>query len=97
MRIPYADVVPVKVPGALSDEQVPFLGDIVPTGRQAVVQCDIQPTDTVAIWGAWPVGQFCVRSAVLLGAQRVIVVDRVPARLTMILMTIEGGATADSK
>jgi len=89
VRVPYADVAPVKIPDGLTDEQVLFLGDIFPTGWQAVVQCDIQPTDTVAIWGAGPVGQFCVRSAVLLGAQRVIVIDRIPERLTMALA---GGA-----
>ena len=89
VRVPYADVAPVKIPDGLTDEQVLFLGDIFPTGWQAVVQCDIQPTDTVAIWGAGPVGQFCVRSAVLLGAQRVIVIDRIPERLTMAL---SGGA-----
>ena len=69
VRVPYADIGPIKVPKSLSDEQVLFLSDIFPTGWQAAVQCDIQPTDTVAIWGAGPVGQFCVRSAVLLGAQ----------------------------
>jgi threonine dehydrogenase-like Zn-dependent dehydrogenase len=89
VRVPYADVAPVKVPSTLTDEQVLFLGDIFPTGWQAVVQCDIQPTDVVAIWGAGPVGQFCVRSAVLLGAKRVIAIDRVPERLTMALA---GGA-----
>lgn len=83
VRVPYADVAPVKVPDNLTDEQVLFLGDIFPTGWQAVVQCDIQPTDTVAIWGAGPVGQFCVRSAVLLGAKQVICIDNVPERLTM--------------
>jgi threonine dehydrogenase-like Zn-dependent dehydrogenase len=83
VRVPYADVGPVKVPSSLTDEQVLFLGDIFPTGWQAVVQCDIQPTDTVAIWGAGPVGQFCVRSAILLGAQQVVVIDRVPERLAM--------------
>ncbi len=89
VRVPYADVAPVKVPSTLTDEQVLFLGDIFPTGWQAVVQCDIQPTDVVAIWGAGPVGQFCVRSAVLLGARKVIVIDRLPERLTMALA---GGA-----
>src|SRR5262249_27638930 len=69
VRVPYADVGPVKIPEGLRDEQVLFLGDIFPTGWQAAVQCDIQPTDTVAIWGAGPVGQFCVRSAILLGAK----------------------------
>ncbi|RAI33785.1 zinc-dependent alcohol dehydrogenase [Rhodoplanes serenus] len=83
VRVPFADVAPVKVPDGLTDEQVLFLGDIFPTGWQAAVQCDIQPTDTVAIWGAGPVGQFCVRSAVLLGARQVICIDRVPERLEM--------------
>jgi threonine dehydrogenase-like Zn-dependent dehydrogenase len=60
-----------------------FLGDIFPTGWQAAVQCDIQPTDTVAIWGAGPVGQFAVRSALLLGAKQVVCIDHVPERLAM--------------
>jgi len=83
VRVPYADVTPVKIPDGLTDEQVLFLGDIFPTGWQAAVQCDIQPTDTVAVWGAGPVGQFAIRSAVLLGAKQVIAIDRVPERLTM--------------
>ena len=90
VRVPYADVGPVKVPNGLTDEQVLFLGDIFPTGWQAVVQCDIEPTDTVAIWGAGPVGQFCVRSAVLLGAKQVIAIDCLPERLDM---ARAGGAT----
>lgn len=83
VRVPYADVAPVKVPDGLTDEQVLFLGDIFPTGWQAAVACDIQRTDTVAIWGAGPVGQMAVRSALLLGARQVVVIDRVPERLTM--------------
>jgi threonine dehydrogenase-like Zn-dependent dehydrogenase len=83
VRVPYADVAPVKIPDGLTDEQVLFLGDIFPTGWQAVVQCDIEPTDTVAIWGAGPVGQFAIRSAVMLGARQVIAIDRVPERLAM--------------
>jgi threonine dehydrogenase-like Zn-dependent dehydrogenase len=83
VRVPYADVGPVKIENGFTDEQVLFLGDIFPTGWQAAVQCDIQPTDTVAIWGAGPVGQFCIRSAVLLGAKKVISIDRVPERLAM--------------
>jgi len=83
VRVPYADVGPVKVPSTLSDEQVLFLTDIFPTGWQAAVQCDIEPTDTVAIWGAGPVGQFAIRSAVLLGARQVVCIDRVPERLDM--------------
>ena len=83
VRVPYADVGPVKIENGFTDDQVLFLGDIFPTGWQAAVQCDIQPTDTVAIWGAGPVGQFCIRSAVLLGAKQVIAIDRVPERLAM--------------
>lgn len=83
VRVPFADVGPVKVPDGLTDEQVLFLGDIFPTGWQAVVQCDIEPTDTVAIWGAGPVGQFAVRSAILLGAKQVVMIDHVPERLAM--------------
>ena len=65
VRVPFADTTHIKVPSTLTDEQVLFLGDIFPTGWQAAVQCDIQPTDTVVIWGAGPVGQFCVRSGSL--------------------------------
>jgi threonine dehydrogenase-like Zn-dependent dehydrogenase len=83
VRIPYADTTHVKVPSTLSDEQVLFLGDIFPTGWQAAVQCDIEPTDTVAIWGAGPVGQMAIRSAILLGAKQVVCIDRVPERLQM--------------
>jgi threonine dehydrogenase-like Zn-dependent dehydrogenase len=83
VRVPYADVAPVKIPDGLADEQVLFLGDIFPTGWQAAAQCDIQPTDTVAVWGAGPVGQFAVRSAILQGARQVIVIDRLPDRLSM--------------
>jgi threonine dehydrogenase-like Zn-dependent dehydrogenase len=83
VRVPYADVAPVKVPDGLTDEQVLFLGDIFPTGWQAAVQCEIQPTDIVAIWGAGPVGQFCLRSAILLGAEQLVVIDHVPERLAM--------------
>jgi len=83
VRVPYADFAPVVIPDGLTDEQVLFLGDIFPTGWQAAVQCDIQPTDTVAIWGAGPVGQFTVRSAVILGAKQVVCIDNVPERLAM--------------
>jgi threonine dehydrogenase-like Zn-dependent dehydrogenase len=89
VRVPFADSTHLKVPSTLTDEQVLFLGDIFPTGWQAAVQCDIQPTDTVAVWGAGPVGQFCVRSAVLLGARQVVMIDNVPERL---LMAEAGGA-----
>ncbi|HUP31117.1 MAG TPA: zinc-dependent alcohol dehydrogenase, partial [Usitatibacter sp.] len=83
VRVPFADVGPIKIPDGLTDEQVLFLGDILPTGWQAAVQCDIQPSDTVAIWGAGPVGQMAIRSAVLLGARQVVVIDNVPERLSM--------------
>jgi threonine dehydrogenase-like Zn-dependent dehydrogenase len=83
VRVPHADAGCVKIPDGLTDEQVLFLGDIFPTGWQAAVQCEIEPTDTVAIWGAGPVGQFAIRSAVMLGAQQVIAIDNVPERLTM--------------
>ena len=83
VRVPYADATHIKIPDGLTDEQVLFLGDIFPTGWQGVVQCDIEPTDTVAIWGAGPVGQMAIRSAILLGAKQVICIDRVPERLAM--------------
>ena len=83
VRVPYADVGPVVIPDGLTDEQVLFIGDILPTGWQAAAQCDIQPTDTVAVWGAGPVGQFAIRSAVMMGAEQVICIDNVPERLSM--------------
>lgn len=84
VRVPFADHTQIKVPqNGLSDEQVLFLGDILPTGWQAAVQCDIQPDDTVAVWGAGPVGQMAIRSAILLGARQVIAIDCVPERLSM--------------
>src|SRR5690348_5976189 len=83
LRVPFAEATHVKVPEGLSDEQVLFLGDIFPTGWQAAVQCDIQPTDTVAVWGCGPVGQMAIRSAILLGAKQVIAIDRLPERLSM--------------
>lgn len=83
VRVPFADRTHVRVPDALSDEQVLFLGDILPTGWQAAAQCEIEPTDTVAVWGAGPVGQMAIRSAVLLGARQVIAIDRIAERLAM--------------
>jgi len=91
VRVPFADSTHVVVPPELSDEQVLFLGDIFPTGWQAALQCEIEPTDTVAIWGAGPVGQMAIRSAILLGARQVICIDSVPERLRM---AVEGGAVA---
>jgi threonine dehydrogenase-like Zn-dependent dehydrogenase len=83
IRVPFADATHIKVPDSLSDEQVLFLGDIFPTGWQAAVQCDIQPTDTVAIWGCGPVGQMAIRGAILLGAKQVVAIDHLPERLSM--------------
>ncbi len=91
LRVPFADATHIKVPDSLTDEQVLFLGDIFPTGWQAAVQCDIEPTDTVAVWGCGPVGQMAIRSAILLGARQVIAIDRLPERLAM---AEAGGATA---
>ncbi len=72
-----------RSPEGISDEKLLFLSDVFPTGWQGAVQCDIQPTDTVAIWGCGAVGQMAIRSALLLGAKRVIAIDRVPERLQM--------------
>jgi threonine dehydrogenase-like Zn-dependent dehydrogenase len=83
LRVPFADTTHIKVPEGLADEQVLFLGDILPTGWQAAVQCDIEPTDTVAIWGCGPVGQMAIRSAILLGARQVVAIDCLPERLEM--------------
>lgn len=83
VRVPFADTTHIRVPDSLTDEQALFLGDILPTGWQAAAQCDIEPSDTVAIWGAGPVGQMALRSAMLMGAEKVVVIDRVPERLAM--------------
>lgn len=82
-RVPFADVGLFKIPDGLSDEQVLFLTDIFPTGYMAAENCNIEPGDTVAIWGCGPVGQFAIKSAYMLGAERVIAIDRVPERLKM--------------
>lgn len=83
VRVPFADVGPMKVPDTLSDEQVLFLTDIFPTGYMAAENCDIQPGDIVAVWGCGPVGQMAIRSALMLGADKVIAIDAVPERLRM--------------
>ena len=83
VRVPFADVDHVKVPDDLSDEQVLFLSDIFPTGYMAAENCDIEPGDTVAVWGCGPVGQFAIQSAFLLGADSVIGIDSVPERLRL--------------
>src|SRR5919205_1068916 len=82
-RVPFADVGPIKVPDGLSDEQVLFLSDIFPTGYMGAEMCGIEPGDTIAVWGCGPVGQFAIKSAYLLGAERVIAIDRFPYRLRM--------------
>ena len=83
VRVPYADAGCLKIPEHLSDEQSLFLSDIFPTGYMAAENCNIQPGDTVGVWGCGPVGQFAIRSAFLLGAGRVIAIDRFPERLNM--------------
>jgi threonine dehydrogenase-like Zn-dependent dehydrogenase len=88
-RVPFADVGPIKVPDHLTDEQVLFLSDIFPTGYMAAEACDIKSGDTIAVWGCGPVGQFSIRSAFMLGAERVIAIDRIPERLQM---ARDGGA-----
>jgi threonine dehydrogenase-like Zn-dependent dehydrogenase len=89
VRVPFSDTACYKVPESLKDEQVLFLSDIFPTGYMAAENCNIHAGDTVAIWGCGPVGQFAIRSAFMLGAERVIAIDRVPERLRM---AEEGGA-----
>ena len=91
-RVPFADVGTLKVPEELSDEQVLFLSDIFPTGYMGAEMCDIKPGDTIAVWGCGPVGQFAMASAYLLGAERVIGIDRFPERLRM----AREGAKADT-
>ena len=83
LRVPYADVGPIKVPSHLTDEQVLFLSDIFPTGYMGADFCEIQPGDTIAVFGCGPVAQFSIRSAFLLGAERVIAIDTVPERLAL--------------
>jgi threonine dehydrogenase-like Zn-dependent dehydrogenase len=83
LRVPFAAATHIKVPDGIPDEKLLFLSDIFPTGWQAAVQADIEPTDTVAVWGCGPVGQMTIRSAVLLGAKQVIAIDRLPERLSM--------------
>ncbi|HUQ04886.1 MAG TPA: zinc-dependent alcohol dehydrogenase [Kofleriaceae bacterium] len=91
VRVPFADIGPMKVPERLSDEQVLFLTDIFPTGYMGAEMCNIQRGDVVAVWGCGPVGQFAIASAKLLGAERVIAIDRFPYRLEM----AKNGAGAD--
>jgi threonine dehydrogenase-like Zn-dependent dehydrogenase len=88
-RVPIVDANHVKIPENLPDEKVLFLTDIFPTGYMAAENCNIQPGDVIAVYGAGPVGQFAIRSAFLLGAERVIAIDRIPERLRM---AEQGGA-----
>jgi threonine dehydrogenase-like Zn-dependent dehydrogenase len=90
-RVPFADVGPIKVPDGMKDEQVLFLSDIFPTGYMGAEMCGIKPGDVIAVWGAGPVGQFAIASARLLGAERVIAIDRFPSRLA--LAAARAGAT----
>lgn len=89
VRVPFSDVGCFKIPDEIADEQAVFLTDIFPTGYMAAENCDIKPGDTVAIWGCGPVAQFAIRSAYLLGAEKVIAIDRYPERLQM---ANDGGA-----
>jgi len=82
-RVPFADVGPLKVPAGMTDEQVLFLSDILPTGYMGAEMCDIKPGQVVAVWGCGPVGQFAIASARMLGAERIIAIDRFPYRLEM--------------
>lgn len=83
VRVPFADVGPIKIPDHLADDQVLFLSDIFPTGYMAAENCDIQPGDTVAVWGAGPVGQFAVKSALMFGAEQVVLIDHYEDRLDL--------------
>ena len=94
VRVPFADVGPLKVPDALSDEQALFLSDILPTGYMAAENCSIQRGDTVAVWGCGPVGQFAIAACYLLGAERVIAIDRFAERLRL-AATVLGADTID--
>jgi threonine dehydrogenase-like Zn-dependent dehydrogenase len=82
-RVPFADVGPIKVPDGMTDEQVLFLSDILPTGWMGAEMCNIHPGDVVAVWGAGPVGQFAIASARLLGAERIVAIDRFDYRLDL--------------
>jgi len=83
VRVPYSDVGPIVIPDGIEDDKVLFLSDILPTGWMAADNCEIKPTDTVAVWGCGPVGLFAVQSAFALGAHRVIAIDHYPHRLDL--------------
>ncbi len=83
LRVPFADVGPIKIESGLEDEQVVFLSDIFPTGYMAAENCQMEKGDTIAVWGCGPVAQFAIKSAWMLGAGRVIAIDCVEERLAM--------------
>jgi threonine dehydrogenase-like Zn-dependent dehydrogenase len=91
VRVPFGDFGPLKVPSSLQDEQVLFLSDILPTGYMGAEMCEITPRKVIAVWGAGPVGQFAIASARMLGAERIIAIDRFPYRLK--LAVDKAGAT----
>jgi threonine dehydrogenase-like Zn-dependent dehydrogenase len=91
VRVPFADVGPLKVPSHITDEQALFLSDVFPTGYMAAEMCDIQPGQVIAVWGAGPIGQLAIASARLLGAEQIIAIDRFSYRLDMALL--KAGAT----
>ena len=93
VRVPFADVGPLQIPDGFSDEQVLFLSDIFPTGYMGAEMCDIKGGEVIAVWGAGPVGQLAIASALLLGAERVIAIDHIPYRLRM---AIEGAGATDT-
>lgn len=82
-RVPYSDIGPIVVPDGIEDERVLFLSDILPTGWMAAENAEIEPGDTVVVWGCGPVGLFCIKSAFLMGAGRVIAIDHQPNRLAL--------------
>ena len=83
VRVPMADVGPMKVPDGMTDEQALFLSDILPTGWQGAEHCDITGGETIAVWGAGPVGLFAIKSAIVMGAERVIAIETVPERIAL--------------
>ncbi|MFC6789270.1 zinc-dependent alcohol dehydrogenase [Methylobacterium komagatae] len=83
VRVPFADVAPMKVPDGMDDEAALFLTDILPTGWQGAEHCEIQGGETIAIWGAGPVGFFTIQAAKIMGAERIIVIETVPERIAL--------------
>jgi threonine dehydrogenase-like Zn-dependent dehydrogenase len=83
VRVPFSDVGPIVIPDGIEDDKVLFLSDILPTGWMAAENAEIEPGDTVAVWGCGPVGLFAVQSAFLMGAERVIAIDHFPRRLEL--------------